>query len=424
MTKLIVRKSKELWLLAFRPPLFGVLHSRLANVPIEPMLSVRSHYFVSFTTLLALNACEKDPSGAKPPSQSAAQTENQASSQPTSQPSSQPASQATSQPTEKPSDHPKAFEPVKLADMFAMPKTETDTVIKVKDRIVSRKEFETKLRVMQVQLTAAGLPDDLTRESVLTGAVTQVVEPLLMKQIADELGINLDQKLYESQLAELNARIEKDEYFKAFLKKAGNTPEQRAIDMKHETLSFQIRDHLLKIAQTETATSVQAYYEKNKRDYIERAGTQTWRIFIRAPQNLPDRDREASRLKAESIHKKATAKKKDFENLARLYSEGGKAAQGGYIGWISPGTFAEKLDKQLQEARPNSVLPVYDDATGFYIYKTGKKRAERVKELEEVKDKILKKMFRRVVEKKLSEKLKALRNSINVEILIPELTQN
>ena len=193
--------------------------------------------------------------------------------------------------------------------------------------------------------------------------------------------------------------------------------------MKHETLSFQVREHLMQIAQTETATSVQAYYEKNKRDYIERAGIQTWRIFIKAPQNLPDRDREASRLKAESIHKKATAKKQDFENLARLYSEGGKAAQGGFIGWISPGTFAEKLDKQLQEAQQNSILPLYDDASGFYIYKTGKKRAERTKKLAEVKDIIVRKMFRRVVEKKLNDKLRQLRNSIDVEILIPELAQ-
>ena len=197
------------------------------------MLPTRTHFLLRLIGLLLLNACNKETQGTTIPPQIEMASDHQPSSQPASQSASQPASQPTSQPAEKPSDHPSTFEPIKLADLFAMPKTKSDIVIKVDDRTISRAAFETKLRVLQVQLTAAGIPKDLTREVVLTGAVTQLVEPLLMQLIAKELDIKLDQKLYNSQLEALNARINKDDYFKAFLKKAGNTPAQRAKDMKH-----------------------------------------------------------------------------------------------------------------------------------------------------------------------------------------------
>jgi parvulin-like peptidyl-prolyl isomerase len=342
----------------------------------------------------------------------------EAPAQPASQPTSQPTSQAA-----KPEDHPKTTEPVALKNLFLVPETSSDVVIQVGEHKIGKTAFESKLRLFQIQLTAAGMPKELTREAVLQGVISQLVEPVLMKQVAKDLGIELDSRLYKQELKKLNQRISEDEHFRAFLAQAGNTDEQRKQDMKDAALSLQIRGHLTKVVRTETATSVADYYARNKKDYVQRSGRETWRIFIRASQSLPERDREANRLKAQSIHKEANKKIKDFEGLARLHSEGGKANSGGYIGWVGSGTFAKKLDQQIINAKANTILPLYDDASGFYIYKVGTYRKERIKSLDEVGDEIFNRMFKRVLEEKLRGKLVTLKSKIKVQVNIPELTK-
>jgi len=166
---------------------------------------------------------------------------------------------------------------------------------------------------------------------------------------------------------------------------------------------------------------VATYYQKHQRDYTERGGREVWRIFIRAPVNLPERDREANQLKAESLQKQAMKTPEKFEVLAKSFSEGGKGPQGGYIGWVSRGTFAKELDNQIATAKPNTILPVHADVGGFYIYKVGKLRVERVRPLAEVQDEIFQRMFRQLREKRIQEKLKELKERIKIVINIPEL---
>ena len=111
---------------------------------------------------------------------------------------------------------------------------------------------------------------------------------------------------------------------------------------------------------TDTATSVEAYNQKNKRDSVKSEGTQTWRIFTKDPQNLPERERQASELNTDSI----------------------------------------------------------------YISKERKRRPEQVDKLEKANDTISKEIFRRVRERTFNDKLDQLRSSIDVEILIFELADN
>lgn len=339
-----------------------------------------------------------------------------------SAPASAPSSQASSQPMEKPKDHPVTSSiAVGLEAIFAMPKIQSKVAIQVGDHAIAPQQLENQLRLLQVQLSAAGMPKGLKREKVLWAAIDQLTEPILMKQIADELKVKFDSALYQKRLAELENRIKNDPKFQAFLRRAGNTAADRKHDIRDSTIALQVRKQLSREIMTETATSVASYYAKHQRDYTERGGREVWRIFIRAPINLPERDREAHRLKAESIHTMAKKKPGEFEVLARSHSEGGKGPQGGFIGWVSVGTFAKTLDLQISKAKVNSILPVYNDASGFYIYKIGRQRKEHIRPLSEVQDEIFQRMFRPLREKRLQQRLGALKKQIKIQVNIPEL---
>jgi|GEM_PF-6287196 len=191
------------------------------------------------------------------------------------------------------------------------------------------------------------------------GAITPLIQPPLMQPITNKLNIISAQTAFNVQLEEPNTPINQENCFRAFLTKAGNTRKQNAKSLKDRILSLRVRGrHMPK--DTDTATSVEAYNQKNKRDSVKSEGTQTWRIFTKDPQNLPERERQASELNTDSI----------------------------------------------------------------YISKERKRRPEQVDKLEKANDTISKEIFRRVRERTFNDKLDQLRSSIDVEILIFELADN
>lgn len=319
-----------------------------------------------------------------------------------------------------PAGHSTSTAPVTLQDLFRMPETPTDVVIRVGDDPVTRAEFEQRLRVLQIQLTAAGVPRDLQRRKVLQSAVEQIVEERLMARIADQMGVTVDPRAVRAWVGELEKRMNADKAFAAFLERAGNTAEQRQKDGHYAVLVDGIHNKLSEELKTKTATTVTAYYERRKTDFTERAGRETWRIFIRAPSTMVQRDLDIAKSKAERIQAEAAKSPEAFERLARQHSEGGKGHDGGYIGFVSKGTFAPALEQTLMAAK-NGVLPLHQDASGFFIYKVGRIRKEHVKPFAEVKELIFKKLFRKLVRQEIDRQIAQLKSKFKVEVNIPEL---
>jgi parvulin-like peptidyl-prolyl isomerase len=61
-------------------------------------------------------------------------------------------------------------------------------------------------------------------------------------------------------------------------------------------------------------------------------------------------------------------KGENLADLARKYSEGPEAENGGEVGWIEKGTLDETLDKVLFKMAPGDVSPVTKGVSGYHIF--------------------------------------------------------
>lgn len=343
---------------------------------------------------------------------------------PASQPASQPAG-ATSQPGEaasRPADHPgTSTQAVNLDELFRVPDFEGDVVLKVGGRPASRAALEHELRQMQIQITATDLPPGLDRAKVLQGAAERLIDNEMLALLAAELGATPDPAYEKKWLADLEARMEAQPTFKTFLLSAGKDAKQRAKDAKQAATRNAIVDKLRVQVKAETESQAQAYYDSHKADFTERAGTEVWRIFVKAPRGMVQRDRDISRGRAEGILAKAKNDPKNFTNIAISNSEGGKASTGGFVGWVSAGTLAPELEKQVFAAKPGSILPLWEDASGFFIYKVGRTREAKTLPFDKVADEIMDKVYRRTINDKINNELVRLKGEKTIEILVPEM---
>lgn len=336
---------------------------------------------------------------------------------PASQPSS--AGSASSMPT----DHSTSSTAITLKDLFQMPDSK-NVIAKVNNEEIVRDELEEKLRQIQLQLGATGAPPKLTRFVILDGAMEQLVEAQLQKVLADKLGAKPDPKYAAAWLKDLEQRMNADAAFKTFLLRAGKNEAARKRDALRQARMDAIVGVLRKRVEKEVEAEAKKYYERSKKDFLEREGRETWRLFIKAPRGMVQRDRDIAKTKMEGLFKRLKKKptSKTMENLAKSYSEGGKGREGGYIGWIAKGTFAPALEKKLWEAKANSAF-LYEDATGYYIYFAGRMRKERIKSFKEVRSQIMNSIYRPLIDREIKKELAELKTKQKVEILIPELVK-
>ncbi len=372
------------------------------GVLMRPMSIVRAALcLVASLSLWACPATEKTGGGAKAPPDS---------------PSSGPASQ----PGSVPGDHTTSTTPVSLDDLFKMPKT-PPVVLKVGEVEVGREVLENKLRQMQLQLSATGIPEGTTRSEVLKGAIDQLIEYEFTMLMAKNLGVKEDKKAIDVWVKDLEERMEAEPAFKALLLRAGNSREQRLKDAKFMVTAEGVTTKLLERLRTKTATALRGYYDSHQADYMEHAGVEAWRIHLKAPAGMTQQDRDSARLRAMDVEKKARKKPGDFESLAKHYSEGGNATTGGYLGFVGRGTFAPALEEQIFAAKPNTILPLYEDPGGFYIYKVGKRREARVKKYEDVEEQIFQTFVRGFLHKEVEKERVKLREATAIEVFVPEL---
>jgi parvulin-like peptidyl-prolyl isomerase len=370
---------------------------------IRPGLRAASILLASFASW-ACPAGEKSGEGTKP-----------ADAEPPKEPASRPG--------DVPKDHNTSTTPVSLEDLFKMPET-PPVVLKVGALEVKRETLENKLRQMQLQLSAAGVPEGTNRREVLQGAIDQLVEYEFTMLMAKNLGAKPDQKAVDRWVKEMEDRMEAEPAFKALLARAGNTHEQRVMDARFMVTAEAVSAKLLERMRTKTATTFRHYYDTHQSDFMQNAGVEVWRVHVKAPTGMTQKDRDASKKRAEGIHAKAVKKPKDFENLAKAFSEGGNAAHGGYLGYVGDGTFAAALQTQIVAAKPNSILPLYEDPSGYYVYKVGKRRERSVKKYEQVEPQILEIFVRGFLHKEVEKERKRLRDATKVEVFVPELGAN
>ncbi|MEO1339200.1 MAG: peptidylprolyl isomerase, partial [Myxococcota bacterium] len=308
-----------------------------------------------------------------------------------------------------------------LETLFKVPEVDGDTVMTVGTAKVTKADLESALRGLQVEVTAAGVPDNLSRYEVLQSAADRVNEVALRSLLATELKVKVDPKEVDAWVKDLELRMEENPSFKAFLLRAGKDKKARRIDGERAIQWKRIQDTVFDQVLEESEDLARSHYDKNRPQYIEREGVETWRIVMKAPRGMVQRDRDAAESRAKKIHERAVKDPSSFEILAQMHSQGGKGRHGGFIGWVPRNTLNKDLEEMIYSAKPGTILPLQEAPTGYTIYKVGRHRDERVKPFDSVKGDILRKVFPARINKKVAAHLERLRAKYPAETNIPEL---
>jgi len=185
-----------------------------------------------------------------------------------------------------------------------------------------------------------------------------------------------------------------------------------------------VRDELgkMRLVTREIKSKIVIKEEDLRKAYNERAQefmipleVQVQQIFFALPSGAsPDRVAALGK-EAQSVLEKAK-KGENFVELAKKYSQGPEANEGGVLGFFKPKELMPELDEAVFQMKAGEISPLVRSSEGFHILRVMERKGGEPKPFAEVQAQIRDEMAQAETEKRFKEWMKALKEKAYIEI--------
>jgi len=169
---------------------------------------------------------------------------------------------------------------------------------------------------------------------------------------------------------------------------------------------------------------VKKFYEEHQKEFERPETVRLSEILVSTQQPSVDKDNpappepqqlEAAQKKAEEALA-AIKKGEKFEEVAKKYSDGPSAQQGGDLGQFKRGTMAKELEDRTFAMKPGDTTDVIRTRQGFVILKVAEHLPAGVPPLKAVEPNIQEAIYYQQLQPKLREYLTKLREQAYIDI--------
>ncbi|HET6931933.1 MAG TPA: peptidylprolyl isomerase [Candidatus Acidoferrum sp.] len=156
------------------------------------------------------------------------------------------------------------------------------------------------------------------------------------------------------------------------------------------------------------------YYEEHKKEFV-----MSEQVALRAIEISTDAKKDADlpdlKKKADDLLKRIKDGE-DFATLAKRFSDGSTAQQGGYLGVYKRGELSKQLEDQVFAMKKNQLTDVIETKQGFLILQVLERFEEGEQPFDKVENKIMDQLYSERMEPALREYLKTLREQSYVVV--------
>lgn len=250
-------------------------------------------------------------------------------------------------------------------------------IAKVGKEIILQSDMEKRMQ----QLNASGMSmDDITQFDILN----DMIEAKLIVQKAKEEEYEIDEQMIkemaEDQIKQVASQFPSELEFKQELRKAGlSVPELKDYYiemMTEEQLKSQIIQYNIKNKIHITEGEVEEYYKENKIDIPVRPEMYQVGMIVRFIEAGKD-TKEKVLVEINKIRDKLN-EGADFAELAKEYSDGPSAANGGNLGFFGKGMMVKPFEAAAFALMPGEISEVIETQFGYHIIKVLEKKGDEV----------------------------------------------
>jgi peptidyl-prolyl cis-trans isomerase SurA len=212
--------------------------------------------------------------------------------------------------------------------------------------------------------------------------------------------------------------IPDDKTFAAALEREGLTLETYRVKLKRDLEKMKLLN--LKVQSKVTDADVHEAYDKAYLRAPAEEEVHARHVLLSLKPGVPAADEQRVLQKAREVAQKAKAGE-DFALLAKQYSDGPSAAQGGDLGYFKRGVMVSELEVAAFSLPVGGVSDPIRTRFGYHVLKIEDRRAVPPPPFDQVKEQLRQKIRQEQGEKLTAEYLGELRKESSVDIKIDEL---
>lgn len=295
-----------------------------------------------------------------------------------------------------------------------------EVIARVNNEVITRSDLEharNELRQEAQQDCPKCTPEEIN-EKVLgedKNLLRDLIDNSLLVQHGKDMGVNVEPDVIKrldeiriqnniSTMEDLETQIDKSGVsFEDFKNNIRNQLVQQEV-IRKEVSSKIILDH----------AAVQKYYEEHKSEYVRPEQVTLREIFV-STEGKPESEIPALKKKAEDLLLRVK-NGEDFGELAKHFSDGSTAKQGGDLGRFEHGQLAPNIEQavfSLQRLQTTDVIPT---KTGFLILQVGEHYAAGQQPEDKVENEIMDKLYNEQLRPTLRAYLETLREDSYVMV--------
>jgi peptidyl-prolyl cis-trans isomerase SurA len=290
-----------------------------------------------------------------------------------------------------------------------------DVVARVNDQIISRSDVERGEQELarELQQSNATPAEAEQRQKDL---LRDMIDQQLLLSKGKELGLNADAEVIRRlDLIRKQNHLDSMEALEKAAASQGVSFEDFKANIRNSIITQQVvRDEVGRRIQM-TQGQEQAYYDAHKQDFAQPEQVRLSEILIPTPADASDATVEQAKAKAEDVEAKIKAGGK-FDELAKTYSGGSTAAQGGDLGTYKRGALAKVLEDQTFDLQPGQTTAPIRTRQGYVILKVTEHQAAGTPPIKDIEPQIQEAMYMQQLQPALRAYLTKQREDAYIDI--------
>ena len=269
--------------------------------------------------------------------------------------------------------------------------------------VVGDQQFTADVLKQNLLLASEDLPIPAKEtENIKTALLDNMIDRCLILEYAKQNGIVVSEKEFQARLIDIKKGYSESLFEETLLRKWGD-PDVWIKRFKEQIVIEKVINSVTVDMEPPDYKEMKARFESNPNHYKAPEEIKFRQIFCR------------TKKKAKELYGKIRSGE-SLASLARKYSEGPEAVDGGEVGWVAKGILDEPLDKMLFQMAPGDISPVTKGASGYHIFEVIDRRPGGFRAFSEIIDGIERDLYQTRRMSFVKKWLQNLRSDIRVKI--------
>ncbi|MBI5237632.1 MAG: SurA N-terminal domain-containing protein [Deltaproteobacteria bacterium] len=280
----------------------------------------------------------------------------------------------------------------------------------INDSIITLSELDAATAAALDKLSPEEKKDGKLAVEVRSRTLDSIIEQKLVKQASDRAGIEISEREVDNAVEDVKKRNRlSHEEFLIALAQSGLTYREYREQVKEQIRQVKFVNKEFRSKVSVEDEDIANYYKQHIEEFKAREEMRLRVIFVSSvDKKLMDR-----KLR---IIENGLGKGADFTALAKEYSDGAQAAQGGDLGHVRPGEINKALEEAAATLVAGAVSKALTTEEGVYFIQLVEKRPGEPKSLEDARNAINEKLFSKLMEERFKFWLKEVKKNAHIEV--------